>query len=255
MTRDDIGDRFKAYEACYDLAIPRRLPVVIRVDGRAFHSLKLEKPFDQAFWRRMEFVALRLCEEIQGARFAFFQSDEVSVVLRDDMSLQTQAWVGKRLQKMVSLAAALATGAFNWLDGGVQGEPQAFDARVVVLPNADEVFNHMVWRQQDAIRNSVQMLARAHFSHNECKGKDQAELRAMTAAAGWPWEDIDERFKRGCVVQRIRVPGHTPPEAPLQKQVWRHQWVTEHQPPVFSNQRAYLQGLYDQAEPDVEPEP
>ena len=109
MNASDIGGRFKEYEAVFDYTLPRRLPMVIRVDGRCFHNLALTKPFDYQFHNLMEDVAIALCKEVQGAVFAVFHSDEISVIARDDQTPQTEPWVGKRLNKLLSLSAAIAT--------------------------------------------------------------------------------------------------------------------------------------------------
>ena len=233
MNRDDIGDRFKEYERCYDFTLPRRLPLVIRVDGRAFHSLKLEKPFDSGFWAAMSCAAMELVTEVQGARLAFFQSDEISVIARDDMNLGTQPWVGKRLSKILSLSAAIATRTFNEA-AGLECE---FDARAFVVPSMDEAINYLIWRQQDATRNSVQMLARSVFSHKECDRKNTAALIEMLHARGHEWENLATVWKRGAVVTMKPVPktGQTVP---------RRDWVVDTEPPVFAKDRGYVERLY-----------
>lgn len=239
MNRDDIGDRFKEYESCWDFALPRRLPLVVRVDGRAFHSLTLEKPFDAEFSAAMEGTARALCQEIQGARWAFFQSDEISVIARDDMSLQSQPWLGKRLNKLLSLSAAIATSAFReWWCG--QGQ---FDARAFVLPSLDEVVNYCIWRQQDAARNSVSMLARSVFSHKQCHLKTSDDLIAMLRDVGKPWEDTPERFKRGAIISRVTVEKQVPGTDEVCQ---RSEWRTDEAPPIFTKEPDYLRSLWSE---------
>lgn len=246
---DDIGDRFKDYESCWDFTLPRRLPLIIRVDGRAFHGLKLAKPFDSEFFAAMEATAHALCAEIQGARWAFFQSDEISIVARDDMSLQTQPWLGKRLSKMLSLSAACATAEFNdvrhksarWADECVRSTRQ-FDARAFVLPSLDETINYCIWRQQDATRNSVQMAAHATFSHKQLHLKDQDDMKAMLLEAGKPWDDTPAHFKRGAIVSQIVVERVVPQTGQTCE---RREWRTHHEPPIFTQDREYLAALWD----------
>lgn len=238
MKGDDIGDRFKDYERCYDFTLPRRLPLVIRVDGRAFHSLKLTKPFDSSFWAAMMCTAMELCREIQGARLAFFQSDEITVIARDDMSIQTQPWVGKRLSKILSLSAAIATSAFNRAsDYG----PCQFDARAFVVPSMDEAINCLIWRQQDATRNSVQMLARSVFSHKECDRKNTAALLEMLRARAIEWDSLATVYKRGAVVKPVVTMKPVPQTG---QTVPRRGWVVDPETPIFTQDRVYLERLY-----------
>lgn len=245
---DDIGDRFKAYEACWDYALPRRLPLVIRVDGRGFHSLPLSKPFDEVFWDNMSKTALALCEEIQGARLAYFQSDEISVIARDDMSLQSEAWFGKRLQKMVSIAASVAAVNFNHAKrfklGKVYRDVE-FDARAFVLPDLTEVENYLIWRQQDATRNSVSMAARAVYSHKQCNDKNTPQLLDMLHAADKPWNAVETRFKRGAVAKRVVVTKPIPRGPKAGENCERREWQIDTEAPVFTADRNYLRLLLE----------
>lgn len=218
MVSDAIGDRFKGYEACFDFALPRRLPLIVRVDGRAFHGLRLEKPFDQYFFGAMSSVAVALCTEIQGAVLAYQQSDEISIVARDDISNTTEPWVGKRLSKIVSLTAAIATATFN-SEGPWKFEQ--FDARAFVVPDLNEVCNYLIWRQQDATRNSVSMAARAEFSHKDCHGKTTPQLIDMLREAGKPWEETPTHFKRGAICRQVRTPRLVPETgATCERRTW-----------------------------------
>jgi tRNA(His) guanylyltransferase len=242
---DDIGDRFKAYEACFDYALPRRLPLVIRVDGRAFHGLKLAKPFDDHFHGAMCRTAAALCKGIQGAVLAYFQSDEISIVARDDMQPNTEAWVGKRLSKVVSLSAGLATAAFNHCAPLEWGQRQ-FDSRAFVLPDLSEVTNYLIWRQQDATRNSVSMCAQAEFSHKSLHGVDSRGMIDRLREAGKPWENTPTHYKRGAVCRPVKV---MKPVAYLNNAVVeRREWQIDYEPPVFTQDRAYIEALYRSVE-------
>lgn len=237
---DDIGDRFKAYEACFDYALPRRMPMVIRVDGRAFHGIKLHKPFDEVFFHAMGMTAVALCKEIQGAVLAYQQSDEISVIARDDMQPNTEAWAGKRLSKVVSWSAGVATAAFNAASESQYGNRQ-FDARAFVLPDLNEVTNYLIWRQQDATRNSVSMAAHAAFSHNSLHGVGSNGMLDRLREAGKPWEDTPAHFKRGAVVRKVTVPKYVDF---LKADVLRSQWSVHTEPPVFTQERGYIEAIY-----------
>lgn len=193
-----LGDRMKQFEHVYRHAFPRKLPVVIRCDGRAFHGhlRNADKPFDLAFIEDMGHVATALCEEIQGAVFAYHQSDEISVLVQDWVGEHAQPWFAGELQKIVSISAAIATSA---LGARRSGRP-LLDARAFVLPNEIEVANYFLWRQRDAVRNSISMAAQAHFSHKRLQGVNGNAMQEMLfIERGVNWNDYPDACKRGQV--------------------------------------------------------
>lgn len=206
MPRGDgssLGDRMKEYEHVYRQAFPRRLPVVIRVDGRCFSSYLrgAGKPFDMPFIEQMGQVAAALCTEIQGAVFAYQQSDEISVLVQDWVSRDVQPWFSGSLQKIVSVAAGTASSVLCDLRGG----RPVFDARVFVLPSDVEVANYFLWRQRDAVRNSITMAAQAHFSHARLHQVTSEKRQEMLwTEAGVNWSDYPEACKRGQVAVRAQ---------------------------------------------------
>ncbi len=197
-TQSSIGERMKAYyEKPYNIVLPMRMPVIIRLDGKGFHQLtkNMDKPFDNEFVEMMIAIGTYLVEEIQGAVFAYGQSDEISILLHNYKRLDSQGWFANEIQKMVSISAGLASGFFSKLVKKIV----VFDSRVFVLPEV-EVANYFIWRQQDATRNSIQMLARSLYSHKECYKKNTKQLQDMIVAKGKNWNDIETRFKRGWTV-------------------------------------------------------
>jgi tRNA(His) guanylyltransferase len=190
-------------------------------------------------------VASALCKEIQGAVLAYFQSDEISIVARDDMAPNTEPWVGKRLSKVVSLSAGIATATFNRFTPSLYGVRQ-FDSRAFVLPDLSEVTNYLIWRQQDATRNSVSMAAHAAFSHKSLHGVNSNGMLDRLREAGKPWEETPAHFKRGAVVQPVTVLKEVPVTGLTCE---RREWQLDSQIPVFTQDRAYIEALY--REPDV----
>lgn len=223
---DSLGDRMKGqYEDRYRLSLPRRTYTIIRVDGKAFHTLtrSILKPYDLTFMGAMDAVAIALCSELQGAQFAYTQSDEVSVLLTDFATIQTEAWFDGNIQKMVSISAGIAAMTFNEHFGYRYKPTQAlFDSRVFTIPDRTEVANYFIWRQQDAERNSLQMLARHYYSHKELHKKNAADLHELLHLKGVNWNDAEPRFKRG----RTTV---------YHENRWRLSFC-----PVFSKDRSYL---------------
>lgn len=196
---DSLGDRIKLkYEHAYRHYLPGRMPVIIRVDGKAFHTLTrgMEKPFDPRFTDMMNKTAQALMENIQGAELAYVQSDEISVLVHNYKRFTSSAWFDNNIQKMVSVAAAIATATFTL----EYGKPAMFDARAFVLPEA-EVNNYFLWRQQDATRNSINAVAQSLYSHKELMGKNLKETQELIFQRGQNWNDYPTGLKRGrCVV-------------------------------------------------------
>jgi tRNA(His) guanylyltransferase len=165
---DSLGDRQKGYESAYDYELIRRIPLIVRVDGRSFHRVckKLKKPYEPLLLEAMAQTMFFVVSEMAGAVFAYQQSDEITFVLRNDQSLDSEPWYGNRLQKICSITSSLATLGFNKsvakLDTKLDLLGDAlFDARVFGMPTVSEVVNNLVWRQQDCARNAVSGAAQA----------------------------------------------------------------------------------------------
>lgn len=212
--KDSLGDRMKGYEFCTQTHIPRRTYSILRLDGRAFHSyvkkIKASKPFDKMLMDHMDATAKYLCENIQGAQFAYCQSDEISILLTDFDKVDTQAWFGGNVQKQVSIAASMATAYFNIYRPWIQSHhdaiaPQAlatFDARVFVIPDPVEVYNSFLWRVRDWERNSIQMLSRSKYSHKELQGKKVSDMHELLHKKDTNWAKLPDEIKRGRLIWR-----------------------------------------------------
>jgi tRNA(His) 5'-end guanylyltransferase len=199
----------KGYEAVTRTTLPRRTYTICRVDGRAFHSLlrRAVKPFDYGFIAAMDEVTAALCKEMMGTVFAYAQSDEISVLLTDFGSVHSEPWFGGTVQKMASLAASVATAAFNETFHVAGAGPATFDARVFTIPEPVEVANYFVWRQRDCVRNSVSMAAQAHFSHKRLMGLHGGEMQELLwSEKQVNWNDYPDGVKRGRVCQRVTAP-------------------------------------------------
>lgn len=205
---DPLGDRCKSLESVTDVRLDPALPLVIRLDGRSFSRFtsSLEKPFFWPMHEAMCEVALRLAHEC-SARFAYTQSDEITLVL-DGASGDTQPWFGGRLLKVASVLASLATLSFHHACAArdVHGTGIAlFDCRVFSAPSRKEAWECVLWRELDAAKNSVSMLARAHFSAKSLHGKSSQTMRAMLREAGHPWESLHPRLRYGSGFHRVTV--------------------------------------------------
>lgn len=202
---DSLGDRMKRYESAYRSVLTPRMPLIIRVDGKAFHTLTRKLPaFCLPLSNVMETTMLRLCEEVQGCVLGYVQSDEISLLLHTYKRHSSSAWFDGQVQKIVSVAAGIASSEFSLASADIFGYPRrsvVFDARVFVLPEI-EVMNYFLWRQQDCLRNSVQMLAHSMFSSKQCDRKNCEELKCMCATKGAPWEELDPAWQIGKTAMR-----------------------------------------------------
>lgn len=199
-----LGDRMKKqYEDRSRIYLQRRTYTIIRIDGKAFHTYTrgLEKPFDTQFCHHMDRTALYLCRNIQGAEMAFVQSDEISVLLTDFENINTEAWFDANLQKMCSIASSMATAAFNSMR---LGKVALFDSRVFQIPDRTEVENYFIWRQRDAVTNSIQALAQSLYSQSELHNKNCNDLQEMCFQKGKNWNDLRAGYKRGRLIAQVQ---------------------------------------------------
>ncbi len=236
MDNSDLGKRMKEfYEQVPKTRLVRRMPVMIRIDGKAFHTFTrgFQKPFDDILIKSMQETMKYLCENIQGCVFGYTQSDEITLVLVDYKKLTSSAWFDYEVQKMCSISASMATMAFNkfltnnyqqWIKETIPEDKlmessnllnykeelilstvyfkaidkgAMFDARCFNVPK-EEVTNFVYWRQLDATRNSIQMVGQANFSHKQLQGKSCNMIQDMLfTEKGINWNDLPVVKKRG----------------------------------------------------------
>ena len=233
MSKDTIGDRMKeSYENRYRFYFPNRLPIIIRIDGKAFHTYTkgLNRPFDKLFMTAMQKTTLDLVKNIGGCKLGYVQSDEISLLLTNDDTLQTQPWFDNNLQKIVSVSASMATLYFNkyfqelkneWLDDYneawhhsreddlyyftlLKKEATAmFDSRAFVIPK-EEVNNYFYWRQLDASRNSILSCAQSYIGKKQIHGiKCDVLKEKLLLSKGMDWEALPADKRHGsCVIFR-----------------------------------------------------
>lgn len=229
---DNLGIRMKEnYENIAKTKLVRRMPVAIRIDGKAFHTFTkgFDKPFDKLLITTMQETMKYLCENIQGCVFGYTQSDEITLILVDYNKLETSAWFDYEVQKICSISASMATMIFNKIfEEEVKKQDELnkieyfesaasyieyqnrmitywnsvrkgamFDARCFNIPK-EEVTNLIYWRQLDASRNSVQMVAQSKFSHKELQGLSCNKLQdKLLTEKNINWNNYPTVMKRG----------------------------------------------------------
>ncbi len=188
MRQDSLGDRMKSYEKVPSIQLMKRTPVIIRLDGKAFHTYTrgMDRPFDEDLSKVRHQTMKMLVDNVQGCIMGYSQSDEISLLLKDWDTFQSQPWFDNKLQKVVSVVASMCTAYWQQncdiLDSErtkgsdkFVGKVALFDARAFNIPK-EEVVNYFLWRQLDWERNSIQMLAQSQYSHKELQGIGCKEL-------------------------------------------------------------------------------
>ena len=272
---DELGKRMKTfYEEIPKTRLMRRVPVAIRIDGKAFHTFTkgFQKPFDEVLIESMQDTMKYLCENIQGCVLGYTQSDEITLILVDYKKLTSSAWFDYEVQKVCSIAASMATMAFNkyfseninseyyvfddeLLDNGdfnpnykneylidlytthikASYKGAMFDARCFNVPK-EEVANLIYWRQLDATRNSIQMVGQANFSHRELQNKSCNQIQDMLMTQkGINWDDIPSYQKRGsCCIKEEYCCNNS----------LRSTWIVDNDIPIFKgDNRKYIEDL------------
>jgi tRNA(His) guanylyltransferase len=256
----DLESRMKSYESCYSFKIPARSYVIIRLDGKGFskYTKKFNKPFDDLLSNVMDAATIDLCKFL-SPKFAYTQSDEVSLMFSDIENIESEMIFDGKVQKLCSISASKMTASFNKnmlrllstfkynneeifekLVTDEFAEIEAvFDSRVFVIPDIREVSNYFIWRQQDCTRNSVSMAASANFSHKMLEGKSSEEKQEMLfSLKGINWNDYLPKYKRGVVIKKQDVFLETE-RGPVQ----RSKWIPDYNTPIFTQERDYLYKL------------
>lgn len=260
----NLGDRIKLfYENRSKTYLTRRVPVILRLDGTHFHSFcrGLRKPYDPTFIKAMQLTTKSLCESIQGCKFGYVESDEISLLLTDYDTLKTDAWFDYSVQKICSVAASMAAMFFNrhlkecvdefyeknvknnWHEDDNERYYDVlkkkielggyFDARAFNLPE-HEVVNYFIWRQNDATRNSIQGLAQTNFSQKQLQGLNNSQLQdKLHEEKGINWNDCKTVEKRGSAVVRIMdiSTGHI-------------KWAVDTEMPIISQNKDYIENIF-----------
>lgn len=258
--KDEFGNRMKLYyEARSKTSLIRRTPVIIRLDGKAFHTFTkgFVKPFDECMSKAMQETMKYLCENIQGCVLGYTQSDEISLVLIDYQKLTTDSWFDYEVQKICSVTASMATLIFNrkfhaqvneliW-NGSLTDEELAtayrrsikmgamFDSRCFNIPK-EEVTNYILWRQQDATRNSINSVGQAYFPHKQLEGLNVNQVQELLfKEKGINWNDYPTKYRRGsCCVKDTISEGIA----------IRSSWRIDNEIPIFVEEgRNYIEKL------------
>lgn len=247
-----LDERMKKYEYVTRHYLMCRTPVIVRIDGKAFHTFTkgMKKPFDHIFMESMQDTMKYLCENVQGCVLGYCQSDEISLLLIDYDTLETSAWFDNNISKIISITSSLASVYFNQqfyinlvdyrvknyksknrdveyenrLLANISSLP-IFDSRAFNL-SKEEVNNYFVWRQQDAIKNAIQMIGRAYFTHKELENKNGKDIVDMLDNIGINYHSYSTSEKRGtCCIKTDKG------------------WELDTEIPIFKDDKDYIEKL------------
>lgn len=253
----DLDKRMKRYETSYNIQLPPRGYIIIRLDGKGFskYTKQLDKPFDLDFSEAMNRTTETLCEYF-SPKLAYTQSDEISLLLTDIENVDAQMIYDGKVQKISSISASIATAKFNQerildilgdkitYDGVKDFNFAHFDSRVFLIPDYREVYNYFVWRQKDCTRNSISMAHHAIFGHNKGKNKSSSQKQDdLMLDAKINWNDYPIKFKRGVVVSKqiYQKTVNVPQRGEIV--VERKRWETDYETPIFTKNPEYLHDL------------
>ncbi len=235
QSEDTLGDKLKAFENASKTKLDRLQPVIIRLDGKAFHTLlrSCTKPYDTHVVRSMRHATEYLCQNVQGCRLAYTQSDEISLLLVAYQTELTHAWFDYQMQKICSVAASFCSVAFNQVWHQQASAFGYFDARAFNLPK-ENVNSYFVWRQNDCVRNSILALGHANYSNKQLHKLKAVEIKELLKTKNIHWENEPSFFTHGSTfVKETYAKGETT----------RTRWVVDADAPLFVEDKQYVNKL------------
>lgn len=248
-----LGDRMKEYERTADLSLMGRVPVVIRLDGKGFSnwtkSNKFEKPYDTTLCQAMYDSLKFTCSRIEGCMIGYTQSDEATIVIRNDQSHESEPWFGNRVQKMSSVVSSIFTARFNQIGVEHNWSLAFFDARVFAVPTVDEAINCLIWRQNEAVKNSIYGACYYELSNvtgrkkaqKMMHGKNQNEQQELLfSEAGKNWNDYPTYYKRGVAVHKVKYEFKEDDNT-----YYRSSWEPNLETPRFTADKEFLKSILE----------
>ena len=236
----EFETRMRSYEI--NTILPSNMPIIIRIDGRAFSrfTMGMDKPFDEKFIEMMNLVAQKVCEDIQGCKMAYIQSDEISFLVYQT-NLDADNWFSNKIEKMCSIVSSKASSvATKWIIENIPDKNPivCFDARANTYP-MKEVANYFIWRQKDWERNSLFMVASSYFSAKALRNKNKSDQNDMIFSKGDNWNDYKTYLKRGRCCVKVKRNIFIENEK-FTGEVERTYWEIDNEIPIFTQDRNYI---------------
>lgn len=237
MIFNNLKDKCNYYRDLTDYKLMPNCYILVMIDGKNFSKLiknKFEKPFDDWFISTMDKTAVHLCKEVQNCVGAFVQSDEISLIIKDNTS--TCAPYDGRLCKLQSIIPSMATAFFNKeiikrnilsgmnVDDITNMPDYCFDCKAWTVPSVNDAMAWILYRQIDCIRNSKQQFAQTYVPHKELCGKDtDKQIALCLEKTGNDWNAIENNKKYGRLFYKSDVYKTTPDGT----EYIRHEWIAK----------------------------
>lgn len=238
MKFNTLEDKMLYFRGLSDYKLMPNSYIMIMLDGRSFSTLiknKFEKPFSDKFINMMNETAKFVCKNVQGCKFGYVQSDEISLVLTDFDTPITDSFFGYRLSKLLSIIASLATGKFNQLltiellnsADSIENAKELilfstliqFDCKAWNLPSLNDVYAWYLYRQNDCIRNSIAHTAQAYIDHKSLQNLSTQDMLDKLLEIGVDWNVLDDGKKYGRFIKTEDVA--------FADNVIRKKWIVE----------------------------
>ena len=224
MIFKNLKDKCNYYRDLTDYRLMPNCYIMVMIDGKNFSKLvknKFNKPFDDWFISTMDKTAVHLCKEVQNCVCAFVQSDEISLIIKDN-TLTSSPFEG-RLCKLQSVIPSIATAFFNkelirrHLISGmsiddIRNMPDyCFDCKAWSVPSINDAMSWILYRQIDCIRNSKQQFAQTYMPHKSLLNKDtDMQVALCLETTGNDWNAIEDNKKYGRLFYKLPVKKYTP---------------------------------------------
>ena len=247
---NSLSDRVLSYVDNSDYLLLKKVPVVIVLNGRSFSKATslLEKPYAPEFIELMTAAMIKLCQEADGAVFAYTFNDHIVLALRNDQNSTTEAWYGNRLQAIVSAVASIASVEFNRLANErnvkLLGDP-IFIAKAFVVPTISELTNVVIHMQQNCFHTALSHAAfyelwkemGTNKATDMLEGKSSKEKAAILYdTCHIEFNSYPTPFKRGVAAYRV------PKFNPKTKEI-KHKLTINDELPIFSQEKDWLLSL------------
>jgi tRNA(His) 5'-end guanylyltransferase len=272
---DDMGDRIKEYESISKIRMTKRVPVIIRCDGKSFSNFckRFELPYDIYFNTYMNNVMKHLCANIQGAKMAERHSDEISILVTDYDNINTDSYFDYQVQKICSIVSSMATAEFcrqlmlkdiviekyMYMYSGTDSVDMevpnkiflttdesfpTFDCRCFNIPES-EISNYFYWRLKDAVRNSINMTAQSKFSHKQLQGVSCNQMQDMLFKEhNLNWNDLPSGQKTGFICLKKKVNSEIP-DGPYKGVLFeRNSWIVDPAPSQLQDLRDIVYSIF-----------
>lgn len=224
MIFKNLKDKCNYYRDLTDYKLMPNCYIMVMIDGKNFSKLvknKFNKPFDDWFISTMDKTAVHLCKEVQNCVCAFVQSDEISLIIKDN-TLTSSPFDG-RLCKLQSVIPSIATAFFNKelirrnlisgmnIDDITNMPDYCFDCKAWTVPSINDAMSWILYRQIDCIRNSKQQFAQTYMTHKSLLNKDtDMQVVLCLETTGNDWNAIENNKKYGRLFYKLPVKKYTP---------------------------------------------